>query len=234
MSDTVQSNLIQPITDIYAKFDDYSKAYNTFELCIERQGLTTAPMTKNTSNTYEGKNADGTVVVTYDPTNKTYGSTSCQSEAAALNTKYTAFNGALTTFKTVNVPNVTSRVDASFNNPTEFQQYYRDMQTSRSNLDMKLEQLYKIQNSLPSMSDRSVDSVILASILWIVLASALIYYIFIGNLFNTFPILSPQSADLRSSNLGSNFRRTIGDANVGTGTSGFMSFVPSFLKKTSS
>lgn len=215
MPDTVQSNLIQPITDIYAKFDDYYNAYNAFETCIEQQGVTASVVLNESTGNYEGKNVNGTVIVTYNPSNQQYGSnTTCGVNAGALNSNYAALNSALITLKTTNIPSTVGLIDASFNNPTKFQQYYQDMQTTRSNLDLKLEQLYKIQNSLPSMSERSVDSIILASILWIVLASALIYYIFIGNLFN----FSRSSSDEN-------------DAGANAG-GGFMSYIPYFFKKS--
>ena len=216
MPDTVQSNLIQPITDIYAKFDDYYNAYNAFETCIEQQGVTASVALNESTGNYEGKNANGTVIVTYNPSNQQYGSnTTCGVNAGALNTNYAALNSALITLKTTNISSSTvGLIDASFDDPTKFQQYYQDMQTTRSNLDLKLEQLYQIQNSLPSMSERSVDSIILASILWIVLASALIYYIFIGNMFN----FSRSSSDEN-------------DAGANAG-GGFMSYIPYFFKKT--
>lgn len=183
--DAVQSKLIAPLTTINTKFDDYYKAYTAFEKCIETNGATVAGMTAPTSGTvYKGKTSTGTDIFSYDSSTKAYSSSSCNTEASALNTKYTALNDALATTTSAlgTDPNIASMKDDK--TYTEFVNHYQDMQKTRSGLDVKLAQLYQIQNSLPSMSDRSVDSVILASILWIVLASALVYYIFIGNLFN--------------------------------------------------
>lgn len=218
-ADPVQSKLIAPLTTINTKFDDYYKAYIAFEKCIETNGATVAGMTAPTSGTvYKGKTSTGTDtgtdIFSYDSSTKAYSSSSCNTEASALNTKYTALNGELaTTTSALGAgPNIASMKDDK--TYTQFVNHYQDMQKTRSGLDVKLAQLYQIQNSLPSMSDRSVDSVILASILWIVLASALVYYIFIGNLFNFSQSVPVE--DTATTNL----------------SGGFASFLPSWFTKT--
>jgi hypothetical protein len=183
MPDFVQGNLIAPLTTINAKFGEYYKAYNEFKQCIETEGVN-GPMTStSTPNVYQGvrANAATTPIFTYNANTKQYGSTgNCSTQATSLNAAYETLNSDLSTFG-ADAATATTAAPDTF---PEFQKHYQEMQGQRSNLDMKLAQLYKIENSLPSLSDRSVDSVILASILWIVLAGALTYYIFIGNLFN--------------------------------------------------
>ena len=201
-SDPVQSKLIAPLTTINAKFDDYHKAYTNFERCIEQNGATVAGMTPSAagSNLYTGRTqpTGGTEVFSYNSSTHKYASTPCNDTATALNTAYDALNSELTHVKSAlgTDPTIASMTDDK--SYTEFVNHYQNMQKTRSGLDVKLAQLYQIQNSLPSMSDRSVDSVILASILWIVLASALVYYIFIGNLFN-FSRRIPENTDAATS-----------------------------------
>ena len=56
---------------------------------------------------------------------------------------------------------------------------YGDLVNIRSNLDLKLQQLYNLQNSAPNIYQTQLDSTIYSGILWTVLATTLIYYVFI-------------------------------------------------------
>jgi len=218
--DAVQTKLIAPLTTINSKFDDYYKAYTGFEKCIETKGANvvgmTAPATSSTVYTGRTQSTGGTEVFSYDSSTKHYTSTECSTDANALNTAYDALNSELTSATGALTTTTNPTVDSMKDDKTyaQFTDHYQSMQKTRSGLDVKLAQLYQIQNSLPSMSDRSVDSVILASILWIVLASALVYYIFIGNLFNfSQSVPATDTSAIRSG--------------------GFASFLPSWFAKKS-
>ena len=213
--DAVQTKLIAPLTTINSKFDDYYKAYTGFEKCIETKGANVVGMTApaTSSTVYKGMK-DSTEVFSYDSSTKHYTSTECSTDANALNDAYDALKSELKI--TTDAFGIDPKLDSMKDDKTfaQFADHYQSMQKTRSGLDVKLAQLYQIQNSLPSMSDRSVDSVILASILWIVLASALVYYIFIGNLFN----------------FSQSVPATDTSANRGDG---FASFLPSWFAKKS-
>ena len=56
---------------------------------------------------------------------------------------------------------------------------YNKMVNYRSQLDLKLQELYNNQNSLPNLHQAQIDSTVYAGILWTVLATSLLYYVFI-------------------------------------------------------
>ena len=56
---------------------------------------------------------------------------------------------------------------------------YSTLTDLRSNLDLKLQALYNKQNSIPQLYNQQFDSTIYTGVLWTVLATTLIYYVFI-------------------------------------------------------
>jgi len=56
---------------------------------------------------------------------------------------------------------------------------YNDMTQHRSDLDLKLQQLYNIDNSIPNLYQSQLDSTVYSGVLWTILATTLIYYVFI-------------------------------------------------------
>jgi hypothetical protein len=69
----------------------------------------------------------------------------------------------------------TSSSDASYNNII---QTYNNVVKLRSELDMKLNDLYSVQNSVPNMYQQQLDTTIYGTILWTVLATCFIYYLY--------------------------------------------------------
>lgn len=66
--------------------------------------------------------------------------------------------------------------DAAFN---AIKAQYQTNSALRAQLDAKLQELYNTQGSLPNLHQAQVDSTVYAGILWTVLATSLIYYVFI-------------------------------------------------------
>jgi len=56
---------------------------------------------------------------------------------------------------------------------------YNNIKTTRSSLDNELLNLYNIQGTIPDIYKKQVDSSLYAGILWTVLATSLVYYVFI-------------------------------------------------------
>jgi len=56
---------------------------------------------------------------------------------------------------------------------------YTDLVKMRSDLDKQLELLYKNMSNEPESSTRMLESNIYANTLWIILATCLLYYIFV-------------------------------------------------------
>jgi hypothetical protein len=56
---------------------------------------------------------------------------------------------------------------------------YRDMVNQRADLDLRLEELYDNNSSKRALTKRELDSSMYANILWTILASLIIYVIFV-------------------------------------------------------
>lgn len=70
----------------------------------------------------------------------------------------------------------TIQYDASL---AELKNNYKTLLNSRSNLDLQIQDLYNGKNSVSSMNKLEMDAAIYANILWTILATSLIYFIFI-------------------------------------------------------
>ena len=56
---------------------------------------------------------------------------------------------------------------------------YANLTNKRNDLDLKLQGLYNIDNSIPDLYQLQNDSTVYTGVLWTVLATTLIYYVFI-------------------------------------------------------
>ena len=55
---------------------------------------------------------------------------------------------------------------------------HANLQALRNKMDVQLAELYNVEGSIPNMYKNQMDSTIYASILWTVLATSMVYYIF--------------------------------------------------------
>jgi len=55
---------------------------------------------------------------------------------------------------------------------------HANLQALRNKLDVQLAELYNVDGSLPNMYKNQMDSTVYASILWTVLATSMVYYVF--------------------------------------------------------
>ena len=78
-------------------------------------------------------------------------------------TELTALNSALGAVKT----------------PGQFDASYNSIKLKRAQLDQKLQELYNVDNSIPQLYQSQLDSTVYSGILWTVLATTLLYYVFI-------------------------------------------------------
>lgn len=70
----------------------------------------------------------------------------------------------------------TIQYDASL---SELKENYKTLLNSRATLDLQIQDLYNGKGSVSSMNKLEMDAAIYANILWIILATSLIYFIFI-------------------------------------------------------
>jgi hypothetical protein len=74
----------------------------------------------------------------------------------------------------VGIINTNSSTDGSMNMTS---QSYNDVIKLRNELDMKLQDLYNMNQSVPQMYQQDADSMTYMVILWTILASSLLYYL---------------------------------------------------------
>ena len=63
--------------------------------------------------------------------------------------------------------------------PVQFDASYNSIKLKRAQLDQKLQELYNVDNSIPQLYQSQLDSTVYSGILWTVLATTLLYYVFI-------------------------------------------------------
>ena len=85
-----------------------------------------------------------------------------------VSNKITTINTALTALS-----------GASYPDDNTIKTNYKNMLDKRSTVDTDLQNLYNIQGSIPNMYAENMDYAIYTGILWTVLATSLIYYVFI-------------------------------------------------------
>ena len=153
---TSSTDLFDDNQHLYNSFKSYNTAYSNYVKCVE--------------NTY---NPNTTPQYDSSYNNSTFSSTACAKPAQNLNTSYTDL---ITQISKVN--STASEIQGNLNSIDDIKKNQYNNQTLRSELDLKLQDLYSIQNSLPDMNQKSVDSTTFAFLLWSILASSMLLYVF--------------------------------------------------------
>ena len=91
----------------------------------------------------------------------------------SYNTAYTDFIAKISKVKTT-----ATDIQGGLTSIEDIKKNHNNNQNLRSELDMKLQDLYSIQDSLPVMNQTIVDSTTFAFMLWVVLASTMLLYVF--------------------------------------------------------
>jgi len=86
---------------------------------------------------------------------------------------------SITQLKTKLATSPSDYLDSATDKTDNINASYNDLVNHRSNLDLKLQKLYNLQNSSPNIYQTQLDSTVYSGILWTVLATTLIYYVFI-------------------------------------------------------
>lgn len=97
--------------------------------------------------------------------------TSLHNKADTLKTSITGVSNAITPLKTN--PNLNNLLSTD-----DLKAKHANLQALRNKLDVQLAELYNVEGSIPNMYKNQMDSTVYASILWTVLATSMVYYIF--------------------------------------------------------
>lgn len=141
------------VSNVYSKLQDYNTAYMNYVTCMERQ-----------------PNIDGNSQYLRDASlNYTYTDRGCnEPDAAILLTQIQKLQN--------NIGQTTGNIqDVSYTNMV---QTYNTVIQMRKDLDVKLQELYQMNHSVPATMHQETDAAIYATVLWATLATCLLYYIF--------------------------------------------------------
>jgi hypothetical protein len=152
----IPQNLFDTNQQLYNSFTAYNIAYNNYSSCVER--------------TYNSRTA--TYDSSYNASSNTFSSTTCN--PASLNSSY---NTLMSNISQANMDS-SSMSNNGLTSIDDLKKNENNIKVLRSELDLKLQDLYSIQDSLPKMNQTSVDSTTFAFLLWTVLASSMVVYIF--------------------------------------------------------
>lgn len=75
-----------------------------------------------------------------------------------------------------NIMKMSSSNDVSYN---EIVKNHQEMVELRNQLDLKLQQLYNVKNTIPIETQMETDTTLYATIMWTVLATSMVYLIFV-------------------------------------------------------
>lgn len=140
---------------VYSKLRTYNDAYTNYLTCLENHPKIVDPVTKK---------------IQRDPSsNYVYTDQDCvppDSESLIRDIKDLQSN----------VMRMTDSSDTSYN---EILQKHKDMIHIRNQLDLKLQQLYSLNGTLPMEIQQQTDTTLYATIMWTILATSMIYLIFV-------------------------------------------------------
>lgn len=140
---------------LYNSFTAYNTAYYNYVTCVE--------------NTYNSQTS--TYDSSYDPNSKSFHSSTCN--PSSLNNSYNTLLSNIAQEYTNS-----SNLSTNFTSIDDLKKNQNTNITLRNELDLKLQDLYSIQNSLPEMNQTSVDSTIFAFLLWTILATSMLFFVF--------------------------------------------------------
>jgi hypothetical protein len=100
--------------------------------------------------------------------------------ASNIGASYTgaAFSGSIAQSAKALYTNIQALNNMPFSNQSVIDASYNTMLNQRSNIDLELQNLYNVPNSIPNMYAENWDLTIYMGIIWTILATSLIYYIF--------------------------------------------------------
>ena len=161
----MDSNEIDPnqvyidTSNVYSTLQNYNTAYTAYLTCVEKNPVIDPKTNQILQDTRTNKYV--------------YSEAGCKKpDAIELLKQIGHLQQSITTL-VANQPHKAS-TDGSFNSTATT---YNDMLKLRSDLDMKLHELYNMNESIPVMYQQQADSAVYATILWTILASCLLYYI---------------------------------------------------------
>lgn len=139
-------------SEVYSKLQDYNQAYTNYVLCLEQH-----PSYTNGTGTHIDRDASS---------NYLYNSSQCTKpdERQLMN-------------RIERLQREMNHITSTPGPDSDIPKKYNDVLKIRKEMDVKLRELYQLNNSIPVMYQQEGDSTLYATLLWATLATCLIYYI---------------------------------------------------------
>ena len=161
-TDTTLNAVIASQNTLKQKYADFNTAYGKYLNCVDIGG-TTVNCLNNTGTIYSNPSLETETTALYMALGGTGASGPIPDSANTELQEIIALNSALGAVKT----------------PGQFDASYNSIKLKRAQLDQKLQELYNVDNSIPQLYQSQLDSTVYSGILWTVLATTLLYYVFI-------------------------------------------------------
>lgn len=146
------TELTNDASEVYSKLQDYNQAYTNYVLCLEHH-----PSYTNGTGTHIDRDASS---------NYLYNSSQCvKPDATKLMHRIERLQREMNQIVTTPGPD------------SDIPKKYNDVLKLRKEMDLKLRELYQLNQSIPVMYQQESDSTLYATLLWATLATCLIYYI---------------------------------------------------------
>ena len=143
-------------SNVYSSLQNYNTAYTKYLKCVEGQP-------KLDPNT-------GEIIRNATTRQFVYSTANCSKpDPGQLLQQIESLQSSIVT-----IIRNSSSVDGSMNMTT---QSYNDVIKLRNELDLKLQELYNTNQSIPQMYQRDADSMTYMVVIWTILASSLLYYL---------------------------------------------------------
>ena len=166
-TDTTLNAVIASQNTLKPLYANFNRAYSKYLICEDANPTNTFACVNGT-NTTAGSTYTPTLQYETDALYQQLGGTT-GSTAAILNANNIELQNIITLNSALGVVGTPAQFDASYNS----------IKLKRAQLDQKLQELYNVDNSIPQLYQSQLDSTVYSGILWTVLATTLLYYVFI-------------------------------------------------------
>ena len=160
-TDTTLNAVIASQNTLKTKYADFNTAYSKYLICMDAKN--------------NDANCGTETGYTYSP--------SLEFETTELYKALggTDVSGNITAANNTELQNIIALNNALgvVGTPAQFDASYNSIKLKRAQLDQKLQELYNVDNSIPQLYQSQLDSTVYSGILWTVLATTLLYYVFI-------------------------------------------------------
>jgi hypothetical protein len=150
----INNKVFQDAANVFTKLKQYDDAYTNYLTCLENHPIYTDDIKETNQR---------------DPSlNFVYDGTSCiPPDSTTLIQNIRALQK--------DIQFMTNNADSSFN---DIVGKHKQVVLLRNQLDLKLQQLYSLRGSIPVEVQKETDQTLYATIMWTVLATCMLYYIF--------------------------------------------------------